>query len=158
MNLPMEAMSSEQRQEKDRRDGLRYEISQLLASSSDSLVNLSADKIDGRQPIIKILGGWKKSEGQPGHAQIGLVNIDYLDSLSGESTTISIDERQYRVDGSDARRIDEHEEDPDQEDDVIQTMLDVVTPPPDGVTVGWDHTLSIWKALEQLEIHPDWSR
>src|SRR5665213_319144 len=139
MNLPMEAMSAEQSQEKDRRDGLRYEISQLLVSSPDIIVPLFADETDGRQPIIRVMGGWKKFEGGARPAQIGLVNIDYLDSLSGESTTISIVERQYRVDGSDARRIDEHEEDPDQEDDVIQTMLDVVTPPPDGVTVGWDH-------------------
>jgi|GEM_PF-5597392 hypothetical protein len=158
MTLPVEGMSSEQSQEKDRRDGLRWEISQLLGSSHGIFVPLYADEKDGRKQIIKIMGGWMKPEGHSRHAEIGLVNIDYLDLLSGESTTISIDERQYKVDGSDALRIDEHQDNPDEEEDVIGTMLGVVTPLPNGGTVRWDHLLSGMKALEQLEIHPDWHR
>jgi hypothetical protein len=99
-----------------------------------------------------------KSPGIARPAQVGLVNIEYPDHFGDDSATISIDQRQYRVDALETRRIDEHSEDPGEEEDVVQTMLDVVTPFGNGIIVTWDPLLTRMKVSEQMEIHPNWYR
>jgi hypothetical protein len=162
MTTQYEGASAEQRYEIGRRDALIGNINYLLFSQSAILELLNGRKEDGQQAIIKILGGSLKLAERVRHAEIGLVNVSYLDLTTGESTTesttISIDKRHYKLEGYEVQVIDEYQEDPSEDEDVLQTMFDVVTPLRDGVTVRWDHSLSRWKALEQLEIHPDWYR
>ena len=172
MKLPVEDMGFEQRHEESRKSNLRWNIRLLLDSCDSFVVPLAAREEDGRTAVIKVLGGSMQFEDHVRPAQLGLVHIDYPDLSEpkspfilvnrqwheGENTTISIDTKQYRVDQFEVRRIDEHPEDPNEED-AIQTALGVVDPSEiwDGKIIRWDPLLSRMKATEQLENHPDWS-
>jgi hypothetical protein len=155
MTSAYERANAEERREINRRDALRWNIIQLLVANSDILVTLEGQPENCLQPIIQVLGGSMKSPDTVRPAQVGLVNIEFLDHPGNESTTISVDERRYLLDDNGARRIDVPEEKPG-EDDTVQTMFDVVTPLWKGVTVTWDPLLSRMKATEQLEAHPNW--
>jgi len=157
MTNPNARLVPEDRNETNRREALVGNINHLLFKQAASVVLLRGMEKDGKQMSVKALGGTlKTTDVRP--SLIGVVQFNYIDLQTGEttteSTTISIDDRQYKLEGDEAKRIDEHQEG-QSEEDVLGAMFEIVTPYPNGLDVKWDINLSRLKALEPIEAN--WS-
>jgi len=152
MNLPGEGVNPPSI-EIDRLELLTSSIGQVLVEHQHILEILHDDE-DENQPSIRVLGGWMSSNAHHGVVDVQLVSRTYPKFNGEDMNTLSVANQQFSADGSGARRIDNHREDLNEDDVVLDKMLEVVAP---GMTI-WTKTITTKKANELLKIYTMWSR